>query len=92
VGAVVTHRDRVARVNAELVRAALLAHGRRLVALDDGEMTATCRRHGAEVDRLLCAAVWASVGAQPRAEAVRCAQRDVGPAGVTAGGVAAGGD
>src|SRR5919198_803717 len=35
----VTHRDRLARMNAELVEAALAAHGRRLVVLDDGEVT-----------------------------------------------------
>jgi putative resolvase len=35
---VVTHRDRLAPMNAELVEAALSAHGRRLVVLDDGEV------------------------------------------------------
>jgi putative resolvase len=33
---VVEHRDRLARMNAELVEAALSAHGRHLVVLDDG--------------------------------------------------------
>ncbi|EQD34901.1 Resolvase domain protein, partial [mine drainage metagenome] len=35
---VVEHRDRSARMNAELVEAALSAHGRRLVVIDDAEM------------------------------------------------------
>jgi putative resolvase len=34
---VVEHRDRLGRMNVELVEAALAATGRRLVALDDGE-------------------------------------------------------
>ncbi len=36
---VVEHRDRWGRMNTELVEAALWAHGRRLVVLDDGEVT-----------------------------------------------------
>jgi putative resolvase len=35
---VVEHRDRLGRVNTELVEAALAGHGRRLVVLDDGEV------------------------------------------------------
>src|SRR5271165_4078907 len=35
---VVEHRDRLARMNAELVEAALSAHGRRLVVIDTGEI------------------------------------------------------
>lgn len=35
---VVEHRDRLGRMNTELVKAALSAHGRRLVVLDDGEV------------------------------------------------------
>ncbi|WP_114908170.1 IS607 family transposase, partial [Ornithinimicrobium murale] len=35
---VVEHRDRLGRVNTELIEAALSAHGRRLVVLDDGEV------------------------------------------------------
>ena len=35
---VVEHRDRLARMNAELVEAALSAHGRRLVVIDDDEV------------------------------------------------------
>src|SRR4029450_5578926 len=46
---VVTHRDRLARMNAELVQAALSAHGRRLVVLDDGEVTDDLIRDMVEV-------------------------------------------
>jgi Resolvase, N terminal domain len=36
---VVEHRDRLGRMNTELVESALSAHGRRLLVLDDGEVT-----------------------------------------------------
>jgi putative resolvase len=35
---VVEHKDRLGRMNVELVEAALSAHGRRLVVPDDGEV------------------------------------------------------
>ena len=35
---VVEHRDRLGRMNTELVESALAAHGRRLVVLDGGEV------------------------------------------------------
>ena len=40
---VVEHRDRLGRMNTELVEAALSASGRRLVVLDSGEVTLTTR-------------------------------------------------
>jgi putative resolvase len=81
---VVTHRDRLARMNAELVEAALAAHGRRLVVLDDGEVTDDLIRDMVEVLTSFCARLYGRRSARNRAEkAVRCAQRDVGPAGVT---------
>ena len=39
---VVEHRDRLGRMNTELVEAALVAHSRRLVVLDDGEVDDDC--------------------------------------------------
>jgi putative resolvase len=81
---VVTHRDRLARVNAELVEATLAAHGRRLVVLDDGEVTDDLIREMVEVLTSFCARLYGRRSARNRAEkAVRCVQRDVGPAGVT---------
>jgi putative resolvase len=87
---VVTHRDRLARMNAELVEAALSAHGRRLVVLDDGEVTDDLIRDMVEVLTGFCARLYGRRSARNRAlKAVRCAERDVGPAGLAG---AAGGD
>jgi putative resolvase len=80
---VVTHRDRLARMNAELVEAALWAHGRRLVVLDDGEVTDDLIRDMVEALTSRCARLYGRRSARNRAlKAVRCAQRDVGPAGL----------
>ena len=82
---VVTHRDRLARMNAELVEAALSAHGRRLVVLDDGEVTDDLIRDLVEVLTSFCARLYGRRSARNRAlKALRCAERDVGPAGVAA--------
>jgi putative resolvase len=84
---VVTHRDRLARLNTELVEAALAAHGRRLVVLEDGEVTDDLIREMVEVLTSFCARLYGRQSARNRAlKALRCAQRDVGPAGVAAGG------
>jgi putative resolvase len=80
---VVTHRDRLARMNAELVEAALWAHGRRLVMLDDGEETDDLLGDMVEVLTGWCARLYGRRSARNRAlKAVRCAERDVGPAGL----------
>jgi putative resolvase len=80
---VVTYRDRLARMNAELVEAALSAHGRRLVVLDDGEVTDDLIRDLVEVLTSFCARLYGRRSARNRAlKALRCAERDVGPAGV----------
>src|SRR6266545_1096506 len=77
---VVTHRDRLARMNAELVEAALAAHGRRLVVLDDGEVTDDLIGDVVEVLTSFCARLYGPRSARNRAEkALRCAERDVGP-------------
>jgi putative resolvase len=80
---VVTQRDRLARMNTELVEAALAAHGRMLVVLDDGEMTDDLVRDMVEVLTSFCARLYGRRSARNRAlKAVRCARRDVGPAGL----------
>ncbi len=80
---VVTHRDRLARMNAELVEAALWAHGRRLVVLDDGEVTDDLIGDMVQVLTSCCARLYGRRSARNRAlKAVRCAERDVGPAGL----------
>jgi putative resolvase len=86
---VVTHRDRLARMNTELVEAALAAHGRRLVVLDEGEVADDLIRDMIEVLTSFCARLYGRRSARNRAlKALRCAERDVGPAGVA--GVAGG--
>lgn len=80
---VVEHRDRLARMNTELVESALAAHGRRLVILDDGEVADDLLRDMVEVLTSFCARLYGRRSARNRAEkALRCAERDVGPAGV----------
>jgi putative resolvase len=83
---VVTHRDRLARMNVELVEATLAAHDRRLVVLDGGEVTDDLIRDMVEVLTSFCAGLYGRRSARNRAEkALRCAQRDVGPAGAARG-------
>jgi putative resolvase len=67
-------------VNAELVEATLSAHGRRLVVLDDGEVTDDLGRDMVEVLTGFCARLYGRRSAPNRAEkALGCAERDVGP-------------
>jgi len=78
---VVEHRDRLARMNAELVEATLAAHGRRLVVLDEGEVDDDLVRDMVEVLTSFCARLYGRRSARNRAEkALRCAAHDVGPA------------
>jgi putative resolvase len=84
---VVEHRDRLGRMNTELVEAALSAHGRRLVVLDPGEVDDDLIRDMTEVLTSFCARLYGRRSARNRAEkAVRCAERDVGPASLEAAG------
>jgi putative resolvase len=84
---VVEHRDRLGRVNTELAEAALAAHGRRLVILDDGEVTDDLVGDMIEVLTSLCARLYGRRSARNRAlKAVGCAQRDIGPAAAGAQG------
>ena len=78
---VVEHRDRLGRMNTELAEAALAAHGRRLVVVDDGEVTDDLVRDMIEVLTSLCARLYGRRPARNRAlKAIGCAQRDIGPA------------
>jgi putative resolvase len=77
---VVEHRDRLGRMNTELVEAALSAAGRRLVVLDSGEVTDDLERDMVEVLTSFCARLYGRRSARNRAiKAVGCARRDVGP-------------
>ncbi len=83
---VVEHRDRLGRMNTELVESALAAHGRRLVVLDDGEVGDDLVGDMVEVLTSLCARLYGRRSARNRAlKAVGCAQRDIGPKAVVAG-------
>ena len=88
---VVEHRDRLGRMNAELVESALAAHGRRLVVLDDGEADDDLVRDMVEVLTSFCARMYGRRSARNRAlKAVGCAQRDIGPQAALAGTAGAG--
>ena len=83
---VVEHRDRLARMNAELVEAALAAAGRRLVVVEAGEVDDDLVRDVVEVLTSFCARLYGRRSARNRAlKALRCAERGVGPSGVGAG-------
>lgn len=80
---VVEHRDRLGRVNTELVEAALAAHGRGLVVVDEGEVDDDLARDMVEVLTSLCARLYGKRSARNRAlKAIGCARGDIGPAGV----------
>jgi len=82
---VVEHRDRLGRMNTELVEAALSAHGRRLVVVDVGEVDDDLVRDMVEVLTSFCARLYGRRSARNRAlKALGCAQRDIGPKAVTA--------
>ena len=83
---VVEHRDRLGRMNTEMVEAALSAHGRRLVVIDDAEMDDDLVRDMTEVLTRFCARLYGRRSARHRAEkALRCAAHDVGPMALSQG-------
>ena len=82
---VVEHRDRLGRMNIELVESALAAHGRRLVVLDEGEVDDDLVRDMVEVLTSFCARLYGRRSARNRAlKALRCVQGDIGPGGTEA--------
>ncbi|MER0483879.1 IS607 family transposase [Streptomyces sp. Edi2] len=64
---VVEHKDRLGRMNVELVEAALSAAGRRLVVLDAGEVEDDLVRDMVEVLTSLCARLYGRRSAKNRA-------------------------
>jgi putative resolvase len=77
---IVEHRDRLGRMNTELIEAALAAHGRRLVVIDGGEVTDDLVRDMVEVLTSFCARLYGKRSARNRAlKAIGCAQHDIGP-------------
>jgi len=82
---VVEHRDRLARFGVEHLVAALSAQGRRVVAVEEDDVDDDLVRDMTEVLTSLCARLYGRRGARNRAEkALRCAERDVGPAALSA--------
>ncbi|MER6374037.1 IS607 family transposase [Streptomyces mirabilis] len=74
---VVEHRDRLGRMNTELVEAALEAAGRRLVVLDAGEVEDDLVRDMAEVLTSFCARLYGHRSAKNRAKkALKAAAAD----------------
>lgn len=65
---VVEHKDRLGRMNVELVEATLSAHGRRLVVLDDGEVEDDLVRDMVEVLTSFCARRYGRRSARNRAQ------------------------
>ena len=65
---VVEHKDRLGRMNVELVEDALSAAGRRLVVLDDGEVEDDLVRDMVEVLTSLCARLCGRRSARDRAQ------------------------
>ncbi len=65
---VVEHRDRLGRMNVELVEAALSASGRELVVLDDGEVDDDLVRDMTEVLTSFCARLYGRRSARNRAQ------------------------
>ncbi|MFD0507661.1 IS607 family transposase [Streptomyces chiangmaiensis] len=64
---VVEHKDRLGRMNIELIEAALSASGRRLVVLDDGDVEDDLVRDMVEVLTSLCARRYGRRSAKNRA-------------------------
>ena len=73
---VVERRDRLGRMNTELVESALAAHVRRLVVVDDSESDDDLVRDMVEVLTSFCARLYGRRSARNRAmRAVGCADR-----------------
>lgn len=66
---VVEHRDRLGRMNTELVEAALAASGRRLVVVDDNELEDDLVRDMTEILTSFCARLYGRRSARNRAAA-----------------------
>lgn len=75
---VVEHRERLGRMNVELVEAALSASGRSLVVLDDGELDDDLVRDVTEVLTSFCARLYGRRSARNRTRAALAAAAEPG--------------
>ena len=74
---VIEHRERLARMNTELIEAALAAHGRHLAVLDPAELDDDLVRDMTEALTSFCARLYGRRSARNRARrALLCAQHD----------------
>ena len=73
---VVEHRDRLARFGVEYVEAALAAHGRTVIVLDDAELPDDLARDLTEVLTSMCARLYGRRSASRRAAAAVAAIRN----------------
>jgi putative resolvase len=89
----VEHRDRLGRMNTELVEAALAAHHRRQVVLGDSEVTDDLAGDLIEVLTSCCARLYGRrPGRNGALKTIGCARRDAAPQAVlTAGSTPCGG-
>ena len=78
---VVEHWDRLAGFGMEHLRAALAAHGRRIVVVDDGERTDDLVGDMIEVLTSMCAGLYGRRGARNRALRAVTATKHPEPAG-----------
>ena len=74
---IVEHRDRLARMNFELVENALKAQGRRVIVVDDAELDDDLVRDMTEVLTSFCARLYGRRAAKHRAQAALEAMRGV---------------
>lgn len=80
---VVEHRERLGRMHTELVEAALAAHGRRLLVVEDRELDDDLVRDMTELLTSFCARLYGRRSARTRAaRALRCAAQSVESADV----------
>lgn len=73
---IVEHRDRLARMNAELVESTLAAQGRRLIVVDDSELDDDLEHDVTEVLTSFCARLYGRRTARNKAEAALKAARN----------------
>ncbi|WP_026645252.1 IS607 family transposase, partial [Bifidobacterium sp. AGR2158] len=73
---IVEHRDRLARMNAGLIKSALKAQGRRLIVVDDKELDDDLVRDMTEVLTSLCARLYGRRAAGDKARAALKAAED----------------